>query len=130
MSANGTALADEVRAREEKERLRSLEDGAASDALAEITKVRSKYKPFNSAHEAYGVLAEEVNEFWDEVKKRRTLRNPQRMREELIQIAAVAIRAAVDLCTPKREAGRCTKGFLCGLADGHAGDCNDDDLPF
>lgn len=98
--------------------------------VGEIARVRAKYKPFNSAHEAYGVLAEEVDEFWDEVKKRRTLRSPERMREELIQIAAVAIRAVVDLCTPAVPAGHCSESAFCGLGVGHAGDCNDDDLPF
>ena len=54
----------------------------------------------NSPHEAYAVLLEEVEEYWDEVRKY----NPHkpgrdtrpRQREELIQIAAMAIRAIYD----------------------------------
>ena len=53
--------------------------------------------PFRSAHEAYGVLAEEVDEFWDEVKRKRAERSKERMRAELIQVAAVAIKAAACL---------------------------------
>jgi hypothetical protein len=54
----------------------------------------------NSPHEAYAVLLEEVDEYWDEVKRY----NPNkpgrdtrpRQREELIQIAAMAVRAIYD----------------------------------
>ena len=36
----------------------------------EIQTSRDKYGPFNSTHEVYGVLVEEVQEFMDEVKKK------------------------------------------------------------
>jgi NTP pyrophosphatase (non-canonical NTP hydrolase) len=61
--------------------------------MSEIKRA-DQHAPYNSAHEAYGVLAEEVDEFWDEVKKKRRDRNPEAMRDELVQIAAVAWRAA------------------------------------
>ena len=63
----------------------------------EILRARSLHKPMNSAHEAYAVILEEVDELWDEVKKKRALRSKRAMREELIQIAAMAIRAVADL---------------------------------
>lgn len=50
---------------------------------------------YASAHEAESVLREEMDEFWDEVKKKK--RNPGRMYEELIQVAAVACRYASQL---------------------------------
>jgi hypothetical protein len=53
----------------------------------------------NSHHEAYSVILEELDEYWEEVRKRRTLRDPNAMYLELVQIAAMAARAAVD-CQP------------------------------
>jgi len=50
---------------------------------------------YHSPHEAYGVLMEEVDEFFDEVKRKRI--DPLAMRKELIQVAAVAVRAIHDL---------------------------------
>jgi hypothetical protein len=53
-------------------------------------------EPLNSPHEAYGVIKEEFDEYWDEVKahnprKGRDTRLKQRA--ELIQLAAMALRA-------------------------------------
>lgn len=56
----------------------------------EIDYAIEKYGHFNSSHEAYAVLIEEVDELWHEVKKKNS--DVLRMKEELIQIAAVAIR--------------------------------------
>lgn len=84
----------------------------ASDAIdvlldevgLEIISAMSKHDSMKSQHEAYGVILEELDEFWDEVKK-----NPKKlttgqaterhlnMRKELIQVAAMAVRAIHDL---------------------------------
>jgi hypothetical protein len=63
----------------------------------EIARARSMHAPMKSAHEAYAVILEEVDEFWDEVKKRRSHRDKNSMRKELVQIGAMAIRALSDL---------------------------------
>ncbi len=63
----------------------------------ELQIARNMHKPMNSAHEAYAVILEELDEFWEEVKKKRELRDNTNMAKELIQIAAMAIRAASDL---------------------------------
>ena len=68
-----------------------------ADVEAEVAHAMGDHGPFRSAHEAYGVLAEEVDEFWDEVKRKRADRSTARMRAELIQVAAVAIKAAASL---------------------------------
>lgn len=69
------------------------------DILEEIgSEVRSatmKHPPFNSAHEGYAVILEELDELWDEVKKRN--KNVQAMREEALQVAAMAVRFVMDL---------------------------------
>lgn len=71
---------------------------ALSDLVTEIEAAISKYPAFNSAHEGYSVLAEEVDELWDEVKVKQGSRDIAKMRAEAIQIAAMAIRFAADVC--------------------------------
>lgn len=48
---------------------------------------------FNSRHEAYAVIKEEEEEYWDEVKKDG---HSIHLQEELIQLAAMAIKALVS----------------------------------
>lgn len=50
-----------------------------------------------SAHEAFAVLLEEVDEFKAEVWKKGSERSKAKMLAELVQIAAMAQRAAEDL---------------------------------
>ena len=66
----------------------------------EKTEALKKYGHFNSTHEVYAVLLEEVDEFWELVKlptqKNATLKQDD-MIEELTQIAAIAQRAIKEL---------------------------------
>ena len=71
---------------------------AASEALVEAERAAKTWPRYASAHEAYGVLAEEVDEFWQHVKTKQERRDLRAMRKELIQIAAVALRAATEVC--------------------------------
>jgi len=63
----------------------------------ELESARKQHGKITGAHDGYGRLLEEVDEFWDEVKKRKCLRDPKRMRDELVQVAAMAQRTAEDL---------------------------------
>lgn len=63
----------------------------------EVLRAQSKYSPFNSAHEAYAVLLEEVDELWEQVKVKQGKRDPRALLEELTQVAAMAARFAIDL---------------------------------
>jgi len=68
------------------------------EAMTEARRAAELFKPFNSAHEGYAVLLEEVDELWEEVRKNLKTRSKKRMREEAIQVAAMGIRFAVDVC--------------------------------
>ncbi len=67
------------------------------DVFDEMLSATDKYGGFNSAHEAYGVILEELDEFWDEVKKKRSKRDTKNMRRELVQTAAMCMKAAISL---------------------------------
>lgn len=68
-------------------------DGILREVRAEVNRANDIHGGYNSAHEAYAVLLEEVEEFWEEVRRKRSERDPARMRAELVQVAAVAVRA-------------------------------------
>lgn len=69
----------------------------------ELRRAAGKHPAQNSLHEGYAVLLEEVDEFWDEVKKRSAERSLDNVRLELIQIAAMAVRTCVDVVNPMLE---------------------------
>lgn len=61
----------------------------------EVERATSKFAPFNSSHEGFAVLMEEVDELWDEVKSNC---DPAKMRTEAIQVGAMAVRFLLDVC--------------------------------
>jgi hypothetical protein len=63
----------------------------------ELKRAQDLHAPLNSAHEAYAVILEELDEFKAEVWKHAEARDVAKMRRELIQVAAMAIRAIGDL---------------------------------
>lgn len=79
-------------------------DAALEEVEAEVRRADAKFERYNSAHETYGVLAEELAEFFDEVRKKPFMRGSLAIRGELAQIACVAIRgmASLDEETLKR----------------------------
>jgi len=72
---------------------------AIASVRVELRRAREKFPRFNSAHEGYAVILEEMDELWDEVMKKRVARSKSVMREEAIQIAAMAVRFMVDVCS-------------------------------
>lgn len=64
----------------------------------EVAAAVAKYPPFNSAHEGYSILHEELDELWDEVKVKQAEHDFVAMRKEAIQVAAMAVRFAMDVC--------------------------------
>lgn len=77
---------------------------AVDEARAEAEKAMINWPQMNSAHEGYGVLAEEVDELWDHVKTNQKKRDLVAMRKEAIQVAAMALRFAAEVCC--EEVGR------------------------
>lgn len=63
---------------------------------AEIEKARRKHpNSYPSAHYFYAVILEEMDEFWDLVKAQK--HDKEAMLKELVQIGAMAQRAAEDI---------------------------------
>lgn len=70
----------------------------------EVRRAESLHARINSAHEAYAVILEELDEFWEQVKLKRNSRNPSEMRTELIQVAAMCVRTIRDVIDAGRGA--------------------------
>jgi hypothetical protein len=67
------------------------------DLCAELLRAEAHHAPLHSLHEAYAVIAEELDELWDQVRLKRDKRDAWMIRTELLQIAAMAWRTARDL---------------------------------
>lgn len=65
------------------------------DVYNEAMRAIAKYGTFNSFHEAYAVLLEEVDEWWDHVRLHEDKRDLKAIRTELVQIAAMCLKAAL-----------------------------------
>jgi hypothetical protein len=55
-----------------------------------------KHTTFNSFHEGYAVILEELEEYWAEVKRWPKNHNPAAMRTELLHTAAMCLRTIID----------------------------------
>lgn len=73
-----------------------------ADIRQELKTAMAKWPAMNSAHEGYGVLLEEVDELWDHVKTNQKKRDLVAMKKEAVQVAAMAIRFAVEVCNEER----------------------------
>jgi hypothetical protein len=66
------------------------------EAQAELARAEAQHAPMHGAHEGWAVIFEEVDELWDEVRKKKP--DPKAMRKEALQVAAMALRFIKDVC--------------------------------
>lgn len=71
----------------------------AQEIATEYLRARIKHAPMHGAHEGYAIMLEEVDELWDEIKKREP--SKAEMRKEAIQIAAMALAFVMEVCDGK-----------------------------
>jgi len=74
----------------------------AAEALREVERATAQWPPFYNAHEAIAILREEFDELWEHVKTNQKRRDLSAMRAEAIQVAAMAIRFAAEVCDEER----------------------------
>lgn len=63
----------------------------------ELQRSRENHTSLASLHEGYAVILEELDEFWDEVKKFPKHFDPRQAIIELVQVAAMARATAEDV---------------------------------
>ena len=74
------------------------------EVAEEVTRACAKWPPFNSAHEGFAILNEEFDELKEHVWTNQKKRDLKAMRQEAIQVAAMAVRFAMEVCD--EETGR------------------------
>jgi hypothetical protein len=72
---------------------RELESSLAEEIDDELVRARRHGAVFASLHEAYAVILEELDEIWEIVREKRRDRDGDKLRRELVQLAAMAIKA-------------------------------------
>lgn len=70
---------------------------------AEAKRAVEKFGQYNSLHEAFAVMYEEVDEFWEIVRQKRSKRDPKKIREELVQIAACCLKTCEKFGEPDED---------------------------
>ena len=69
---------------------------SAEEILNEVQRAKAIWKDdFKNYHEAYAVILEEVDELWDEIKKKN--QDKEKIRKEAIQSAAMLLRLITEL---------------------------------
>jgi len=63
----------------------------------EVERAKRHGEKFASLHEAYAVCLEELDEIWDETRKKRRDRQSLDLRKEFIQLAAMAVKALASM---------------------------------
>ena len=74
----------------------TAQEQVVSEVVAEFQRASSLHPRFNSAHEGYAVILEEMDELKEEVWKRD--HDKDAMRKEAVQVAAMALRFLSDVC--------------------------------
>lgn len=76
----------------------TIEERVVFEVMEEYNRAVSMNGSFRSAHEGYAILLEEMDELKAEVWKKPKNRSREKMKEEAIQVAAMAIRFVIDIC--------------------------------
>jgi hypothetical protein len=87
---------DAIRIAEENGRLPMAAFDVVNECSAELSRAMRKHAAMRGPHEGYAVILEELDELWDEIKRQKI--DPQAMRKEAVQVAAMAMRFLVDVC--------------------------------
>ena len=63
--------------------------------LSEYLRAVTKFSEFNTPHEGYAVILEELDELWEEIKANS---DKEALKKEAIQVGAMALRFIIDCC--------------------------------
>uniref|UniRef100_A0A6M3J1E1 Nucleotide pyrophosphohydrolase domain-containing protein n=1 Tax=viral metagenome TaxID=1070528 RepID=A0A6M3J1E1_9ZZZZ len=75
-----------------------------SKIQAELERASNKFGKFNSTHEGYAVIQEEVDELWHAIKRNESI---DQLEIEAVQVSAMALRFLIDCCENEPAQGNC-----------------------
>ena len=79
-------------------------DKVTVDVTNELQTAIETHGLFTSAHHGYAIILEELDELWDEIKKKRSMRDVRNMRAEAVQVAAMAMKFIISMENDWRSA--------------------------
>ena len=94
---NNVEVKEEIEQENKNSKLNFISDELAVDIDIELSRAKEKFNSFNSFHEGYAIIKEELEEYWEEVKAWPKAHNHKKMKKELIQTAAMCIRTIQDM---------------------------------
>lgn len=71
-----------------------------TDVRREYLRIVERHGRLMSHHQGWAETWEELDELWDQVRAKRRNRDADAMYRECVQVAARAMRFAIDLCLP------------------------------
>jgi hypothetical protein len=72
-------------------------ENALHEIIQEYGRAAATHGSFPTQHHGYAAILEELDELWDEIKKRAELRSRDDLVKEARQVGAMALRFMVDL---------------------------------
>ena len=66
--------------------------------LDELELALNNFPLFNSSHEGYAVIKEELDELWDEIKNNKHPNSKRNQKDEAKQVAAMGIKFLISCC--------------------------------
>lgn len=74
-----------------------MSKSVVDDVVKELNEAIEIHSLFTSAHHGYAIILEELDELWDEVKKKKSIRDMKNMRAEAVQVAAMAMKFIISM---------------------------------
>lgn len=76
----------------------TTKEEVVKEALAELDRAIQKFPSFRSFHEGYGIIKEELDELWEEIKShdKKEDWNKESIYKEALHLSAMSIRFLID----------------------------------
>lgn len=80
---------------------KSREELILSEMMKEYKRATTEYSPFASHHEGWAVIKEQLDEVWDEIKKKRGTKSTEKITKEVLHVGAMSLRFLMELTSLK-----------------------------
>ncbi len=78
------------------EGVKTLKEQVVEELFNEMKRGVMRYKSYKSLHEAYAVIKEELDELWEEIKKKPNQQSDEAILRESLHVAATALRLVLE----------------------------------
>jgi hypothetical protein len=83
--------------------MKNREQLILAEMMKEYESAKAEYSPFTSHHEGWAVIKEQLDEVWDEIKKKRGTKSQEKIMKEVLHVGAMSLRFLMELTPLKLE---------------------------